>query len=76
MPFHDLVVEPALGLAAGGGEEQASGVAKSAVQEAHGDEHGIGAVAIVVLQPQLQRVGVGGRFPDRSGRLEQGGDAG
>ncbi|MFH8931041.1 hypothetical protein ACH4D4_28725 [Streptomyces pristinaespiralis] len=50
-----------LGLAAGGGEEQASGVAKSAVQEAHGDEHGIGAVAVVVLQPQLQRVGVGGR---------------
>ena len=40
--FHDLVVELALPLAAGGGEEHVSSLGKSAVQETHGDEHGIG----------------------------------
>lgn len=71
---HDVVVEAALGVAAGGVEEGSLGFGEIAVQQAHGHEHGFHSVTPVVLEELLECVRVAGCLPDGQGGLLRGSD--
>jgi hypothetical protein len=68
--LHCLVVELKLCGAARSGKECDLSIFKAALEQAHGGEDSVGAIAALILQELLEGVGVMVCVPDRSGLLD------